>query len=587
MADSDNEQALLLAFKESGVEFVEEARKAVGELGDAFKDVDTAAQQAVEVLKSESTVVQDLKDKIEAQKKELEALAETRKAGLIEQSRYKEQSDTLIHSISENETVLKRLTAAETDKARIDAEATIALGKITKALNDLEDEEERELIEAQKVAEAHYKMMEAADAAAGTTEDHGLKGLAAAAIKGEKAVGMLASGAGLGRLPSMLEGVTSALGLAGGAGMAAGGLILAFESIIPKVEAFIEKITGAAEAAKRAAEQIKEAEDQMAKFMAQQTEEEAGGAKAVKGLLAGRGGVLVSQGIEQALRQQGFGLMSPEERAISETFVGPEATAEVERKQQDQAVAIRRAAIMRDLMAGRTPAISEVSGMAGQFPGLFPEGTEQRFRQALPENIEAAKKQAREAEEGSRRADEMWARQQEATKENLAIQKEFDKVLHQQRADEDKQFESTMRSDEDFNKQLERQRIRSERQAEQSRRRKETEARRQTRENTPEALQRRAIAEERGQILSEAEQQNQMRAQFGGMEHPAFEAGDLQQVVAAVGRNRMMNSQLGFTLAQQVDFYMGQLEAKMVTDFVKGMGQQDRSMRNVNPYAGL
>ena len=49
---------------------------------------------------------------------------------------------------------------------------------------------------------------------------------------------------------------------------------------------------------------------------------------------------------------------------------------------------------------------------------------------------------------------------------------------------------------------------------------------------------------------------DRMAAQMG----PA----ELQQVVAAVGRNRTMNSTLGFTLAQQVDYYMSQLEAKMV-----------------------
>src|SRR5271165_3653497 len=114
MAES-NEESLLLAFKESGVEFIEEANKAVGELGEQFKNLDKSAEQAIDVLKSESTVVDDLEAKIEKLKRELEALADAHKAGLITQSAYKEQTDALIKVIDENETVLKRLTAAQVE----------------------------------------------------------------------------------------------------------------------------------------------------------------------------------------------------------------------------------------------------------------------------------------------------------------------------------------------------------------------------------------------------------------------------------------------------------------------------------------
>src|SRR5208283_3139917 len=112
---------------ESGVEFIEEATKAVGDLVEKFKDLDKTTQSAIDVLKEESTVVQDLRDKIRDQKRELESLAEAHKAGLTEQSRYKEKSDELIHSISENETVLKRLTSAEREKIKIDDQAAKAL----------------------------------------------------------------------------------------------------------------------------------------------------------------------------------------------------------------------------------------------------------------------------------------------------------------------------------------------------------------------------------------------------------------------------------------------------------------------------
>src|SRR5208283_3457156 len=120
---------------ESGVEFIEEATKAVGDLVEKFKDLDKTTQSAIDVLKEEGTVLQDLRDNIRDQKRELEALAEAHKAGLIEQSRYKEKNDELIHSMSENETLLKRLTTVEREKAQIDKEAEESLLKVTEALN--------------------------------------------------------------------------------------------------------------------------------------------------------------------------------------------------------------------------------------------------------------------------------------------------------------------------------------------------------------------------------------------------------------------------------------------------------------------
>jgi len=62
---------------------------------------------------------------------------------------------------------------------------------------------------------------------------------------------------------------------------------------------------------------------------------------------------------------------------------------------------------------------------------------------------------------------------------------------------------------------------------------------------------------------------------------------DLQQVVDQVGRYRTLNSRLGFTLAEQVNYYMSQLEAKMVNDFTRGMGQQNRPGQNYTPFGGL
>ena len=104
--------------------------------------------------------------------------------------------------------------------------------------------------------------------------------------------------------------------------------------------------------------------------------------------------------------------------------------------------------------------------------------------------------------------------------------------------------------------------------------------------NTPEASEHRALAAERNEEMGMARDVQAARADAGDRMAAQMGPQELQQVVAQVGKNRLMNSSLGFTLAQQVDFYMGQLEAKMVADFTRGMGQHDRSGQNTNPRGG-
>ena len=84
-----------------------------------------------------------------------------------------------------------------------------------------------------------------------------------------------------------------------------------------------------------------------------------------------------------------------------------------------------------------------------------------------------------------------------------------------------------------------------------------------------------------------AQQVQAARADAGDVIASQMGPQELQQIIAQVGRYRTMNSSLGFTLAQQVDFYMSQLEAKMVADFSRGMGQQNRPMQNNTPFGGF
>jgi hypothetical protein len=605
-----SEEELLLLFKESGVEFVETAAKAVGELGDKMESVNQAQQAAVEVLKEEGTVVEDLEAKIRKLKAELEALADAHKAGLITQSAYKEQTDALVKVISENETVLKRLTASQreaeaAEKAAEKAaeEEAAALAKITAALNQLELEEERELIEAEKLAEKHYQMMEAAEAAAGTGSGEGGKGgfagLAANVMKAEKVMAGLASGSGFGRMGGMLESITGALGLAGGTGMAAGGLIFAFEALIPKIEKFMEKMDGAAEATKRAAEALKIYHAEVKKEEDAQTPDEEKAAAVVKDIIKGKGAQELRQGIEQSLVQQGIGLTA-EQRAgqylnpetLQMTKFSPEEMEEFGQRSREAAQA-RAGQLMLELRRGAPGAITAIRGMSH-----VPESFRTRLGQTTPEAIEAAKQQAQKAEADSEWADTTYAKREAARKESSEIDIELDKARKDKHKKEDawdKFDRHLVNSEED---RVARENKAAKTKAEHDARAAKTKAKHDARaaktkaehdakQNTPEVREHQALTAQRNEEMGMAQQVQAARAGAGDTMASQMGPAELQQVVAAVGRNRMMNSSLGFTLAQQVDYYMSQLEAKMVADFTRGMGQQNRSAQLITPRGGF
>ena len=180
MADSDMSEAeqIALLFKQGGIEVVTEAKdsfahlteemketaKAADQVQEATKAVDTTTQQAIQVLKSDSTVVEDLKQKIAELTAQQNALRDSFVAGLIPSaSAFKEKFDNLGDSISDKQGILDR-----------------AVGE-------------------------------------GGAEDgtSGFKGIAGAAVKAEKAIGKLASGHGLNSLPGLLESVGGTLGLGG------------------------------------------------------------------------------------------------------------------------------------------------------------------------------------------------------------------------------------------------------------------------------------------------------------------------------------------------------------------------------------
>lgn len=650
-----SEEELLLLFKESGVEFVETAAKAVGELGNAMDSVNAAQQAAVDVLKEEGTVVEDLKEKISKLKRELEALADAHKAGLITQDRYKEQSDALGKVISENETVLKRLTASQREheaQARNVAQAAdeeaAALAKITTALNQLEAEEEQELIAAQALAEKHYQMVTAAEAAAGTGQGEagkgGMAGLAANVMKAEKVISGLAGGSGFGRMGGMLEGITTALGLAGGTGMAAGGLIFALEAIIPKIQAFIDKMDGAAESSKHAAEMTKAAIDQMQRLKEQPDEEEQTSAKVVKEALRGKKGMQVATGIEQSLEAEGYGLSEDQKKILATPGVS-KYEKDIILEGQRGSIITRRERILKELESGHQATISDVSGMASQFPGFFPPGTEQHLRQALPENIEAAKKQAKKAEADSDWANTTYAKREAARKESEGIDLEFDKALKDKRK-QDVKAKATGFKDQigdlktqlsDLGLDLREQKITPgeyhdkadilvdaiaaavqamskipgeelktarrdidaaqrqvrntfdqgvkavEHAADKARKDAKTKAEHDARQNTPEAVNRREMADVGNRIMAAEQAQNQYRAEQGGT---PFEASELEQIKHKVMQNMPAARARGWNLAQLVDWAMAMQANEIEQGIFQGLGQQNRSGQNINPRGG-
>ena len=352
--------------------------------------------------------------------------------------------------------------------------------------------------------------------------------IVASIVAAEKVASGLASGSGFGRMGGMLEKVTGAIGLASGTGMAAGGLIFAIEAIWPKIDKLIEKMDGASAAAERMQKKVQEANEQMAKFIVQPTEEEETSAKAVKPLLAGQGATKVAEGVEQVLRQR----LPPDQRRFLEqyesaTAAGVEQAPYITEQAEDlqKQIHVQRASIMKDLMAGRPPAISEVSGMAFQAPGLFPVGTEQRFRQALPENIEAAKKQSDRAKSDSEWAETEYANREEHDKQEREAHKEAvdekEKLLKE--ADDNlkeaartqvrlsKEWEKTLDKDE---KEADRQHRESEREREKAEHKAKQDAEHRARENMPEAREHRELAAERNQVMAEAQRQNAMRRRW-------------------------------------------------------------------------
>ncbi len=430
MADEQEEFGVKFA---ATTEAITDAKEAVQGLNESLEETNTAAQAVTESTQGFDKNVERLRDTIGFLKTRLIELADEYKKGTLDDEQYKDASDLVIKTLKEQETILNRVTAAEREKEKAIKEIVQAEAEHQQKIQDIIDavDRENEAIKRAEDAQKAYKdSLLPVTMTAGTTADSldllagegdgesgkgGFKGVAGAAVKAEKAIGMLASGGGLGRLPGMLEGLTSALGLAGGAGLAAGGLILAFESIIPKVETFIEKMTGAAEASERAAKALKEHNEQVEKqrqafekIAQEPTREEKAGAAEIKTLLGeGRAGQ-IKAGIAGGLEAQKFGLTTGEEVGLQHAKKMVQAAqksgdgsaggfdvsywvGEVKKLQDKRSQAIEEEANrwVNELPTNQRVQ-QAVEGMAAARPGAFPDYTQEMLFAARPENVRQA-----------------------------------------------------------------------------------------------------------------------------------------------------------------------------------------------------
>jgi hypothetical protein len=607
MADSD-EESLLLAFKESGVEFVESAGKAVGDLGDKMETVNQAQAAAIEILKEEGTVVEDLKEKIRKFKAELEALNDATKAGLIPLDSYKEQSGKLVQIIRESQTTLDRLTQAEREKIQIDEEAARALDKVTAAL-DRETAAEHTAVQAAQTAATEQQVAfatitQAAEKATGFGEGEagvgGFAGAAAGTLKFERALTGLATGHGLRGATTAMEGLALALGGPAGIGLAIGGIVTFIDIVLPKLQGVIDKMTGVTEATKAATQALKEhekavekREKDVEKLGEKLRREDQERAKLMTEITEGKDADHLQYAITRSMGIQGEG-GATRKQLDKATAEATDSLGNVDQKALKKAlqqVAEANRADEANRLILDAPhskkARDRLRELGSSHPDLFPPD----FLEILADIEETAEQ--RGAAEEAIEANDPDQQFMERHKEQL----NRGKIQNQK----DKENAEAMKFAADYKVELDRAAIAAAKhaktkadqearhaktKAEQAAKNAQHDAERRARESTPEAVEHRALAAQRNEEMGMAQQVQGARAQMGDTMAAQMGPAELQQVVAQVGKNRLMNSSLGFTLAQQVDYYMGQLEAKMVADFTRGMGQHDRSGQLINPSGG-
>ena len=586
---ADDEQKIKLGLEVFGLENLEEVKKDFEELKESAKESVAPMETAIAELAKTGTVVEDLKEKIRQLKDRHEELNTARKAELITEEQYKAQSDILVKSQAEKETLLKRLTAAETEKKRIDEEAAKALDKVTEALDRETAAQNAAAAAAQSAAAAQARAFATTTASAealtgfgeGEEGKGGLAGAAAGILKLERAGVGLATGHGLRGATNALEALALAAGGPAGVGLAIGGIVTFIDVVLPKLQSLRDAMIGITESTKAAAkalqeqkeqaEKNQEAVDKLSKKLPASEE-----AKEIAPFTEGKKTDELESAIVRSLGLQGEG--APTTQQVS----GATAAA------TDVFGRIDKAALNKNLKAAADQnRINEANRLIlaaphsqkardrlreiGQnHPDLFPSGFLEKLDEVSPEGRRAAEVQATTAEAQSAEAEEIYGQREAASKETLDIQQEFNKAFQDRRKLQDKQFESTMRSDEAFEKKREAVEKQAEAKAEQLRRHAAVQAEQlrrrdeaQARENMPSAINARQRRAEENEAIGLVQQNTQ-----------GFSPDEQSRIAGHLKNNYDMGLAVGHSVAEQIQFAIMQTRA----DVARGI--QDAIRRN-------
>lgn len=523
---------------------------------EATEECKRVEEEALETEKSRIDIVGKLRDEIETLKKKHDDLNESLKLQTVNEEQYRAQSDLLVKNLKEKETILQRVTKEwdettrrEEEAARVLKQATLeeeqALLRVSEALVKEQEELNEVAATAKRAADSlETSIIQALEDVAGTGEGEsgsgGFKGAASAALKAEKVMGGLASGSGFGRMGPMLESITSAIGLAGGTGLAAGGLIFAFESLGPKIAKFVEDMTGATEAIQKQHDALKAHQEQAAKtkeavdkLIGGPTEEERKSTAAVKEMMEAPTGEKFRQAIFAALSEEGVGKLTEDEKLnlwdekdehgkrlhpeSQEEFkmIGMQTAAMKER--------LRRLNEATDSIVAQMPTSAGVRERVSRMPQL-PRELKDQLAETTPEGIKALDNELREAEEFGSRAHEAGVERRRRAhnynvkhkrvvdaqkKEDAAIIREANELEAMEKAKRHRVEAAQRKEDAAIIREAneeDREQKHAETKAEQQRKHAEAKAKADAIHNTPEAINRRQQAEEKNEAMGLVQQ---------------------------------------------------------------------------------
>jgi len=320
----------------------------------------------------------------------------------------------------------------------------------------------------ESLATMSVKLEEATGQGEGESGQGGFKGMASGVMKAEKAIHSLASGSGLGRLGSMLEGVLGPMGVPG-LGMALGALAYELEPLIPKIRQFVD----AWEMGVKPLSDTAEAIERLNRAQGESRQKRALGR--IEGKITA---------LEDEEDTQGW--LAPDKQAQLRKL---REAAWLKRQEFAQEQAAEDAAKQKAIKRKET---DEAVKFAGDWAGEL----DAQQRKEAHQQLEARRKRVEHA------------------------QRVEDEGIIEQANEQD-------RAERDAGRQAERQKKDADRAQAQARR----DAARTARENTPEAVNRSRAAEDANIVMAEEQRQNEYRQQQGAMPFEAGELEQVKHKV--------------------------------------------------------